>query len=130
MNGGDSMIDRIVKAVAPIFLLTASLHPCPASAGGGGKAVHPEVDFGRSCTECHLEVTPEVVEAWKGSKHGLMNFGCYMCHGDGTEYFEAAPSTVRCASCHGKEEIDFRVTRFESCFDCHDGHTLGFHRKR
>ena len=89
---------------------------------------HPEVDFSISCVECHTEVTPDIVKDWRGSKHGMMNFGCYMCHGDGVEEFHAKPGTEKCISCHSGQEVNFSKTPVNNCFDCHTGHTLKFHK--
>ncbi len=88
---------------------------------------HPEVDFSVSCVDCHAEVTPDIVAAWKKSKHGVMNYGCYMCHGDGQVEFWAKPGTQTCQSCHSGLHTDYSKTVAKSCFDCHDGHTLKFH---
>ena len=92
------------------------------------KEKHPDVDFSVSCVECHTEVTPDVVKDWKSSKHGEMNFGCYMCHGDGQQEFYARPGSQRCISCHPAYEVDFSKTKASNCFDCHQGHTLKFHK--
>ncbi len=88
---------------------------------------HPDVDFDVSCMECHAEETPEIFSDWQGSKHGFMNFGCYMCHGDGTVDFEIKPDTDKCASCHGGYSVDFSRLNVNSCFDCHPGHRLKLH---
>lgn len=88
---------------------------------------HPDVDWTISCTECHQDVTPEIVEAWSESRHGKVNFGCYICHGDGEEVFHAKGTDERCSGCHAGQEVNFEKTKLKSCFDCHDGHTLKFH---
>ena len=88
---------------------------------------HPDVDWGISCNDCHAEETPEVFEAWKGSDHGTMNFGCYICHGDGEDEFYSVGSDEGCISCHSEQDMDFEESVFKSCFDCHNGHTLQFH---
>ncbi|NIX57620.1 MAG: cytochrome C [candidate division Zixibacteria bacterium] len=89
---------------------------------------HPEVDFSLSCKECHKEMTPEVYQDWKSSKHGLMNYGCYMCHGDGQEEFYPSPGSERCVGCHSPQEVDFAKVPVGNCYDCHKGHTLKFHQ--
>lgn len=88
---------------------------------------HPDVDFSISCMECHTEVTPDAVKEWKSSKHGQMNFGCYMCHGDGQQEFYAHPGSERCTSCHPGKAVDFSKTKVQTCYDCHPGHALKFH---
>ena len=85
---------------------------------------HIEVDFDISCMECHQEETPEIVSDWKSSTHGKMNFGCYMCHGDGIEDFAASPKADRCEACHSGNKKCEMKTHEGKCFDCHDGHTL------
>lgn len=99
---------------------------------GQEKAIkkHPQVpNFkNESCVNCHKEVTPDIVKDWKSSKHGEMNFGCYMCHGDGQQEFYVKPGADRCISCHGDYAVDFSKTKFNNCFDCHQGHTLKFHK--
>ncbi len=97
------------------------------SAAGKKADKHPDVDFSISCVECHSEVTPKAVQEWRSSKHGIMNFGCYMCHGDGQEDFSARPGSERCIACHSGQDVDFSKTAVKNCFDCHKGHTLKFH---
>jgi hypothetical protein len=103
----------------------------PLIAGDKQQQKHPEVEnFEKiSCVECHTEVTPDIVKDWKSSKHGKMNFACYMCHGDGIEEFNAVPATDRCISCHSGQ-IDFSNLKQNQCFDCHQGHTLKFHMSK
>jgi len=95
---------------------------------GEKKAKHPDVDFSISCVECHQEATPDAVKDWKSSMHGRMNFGCYMCHGDGQEEFYPHPGSERCIGCHSPQEVDFSQLPVKNCFDCHKGHTLKFHQ--
>ncbi len=85
---------------------------------------HPEVDFSISCVECHETETPEAVADWRESTHGKMNFGCYMCHGDGVENFAPSPKMDRCEACHSGAEKCFNQTNEGKCFDCHDGHSM------
>lgn len=107
-----------------IFLFLAALQLF-----AGGKQQHPIVEGfnDRSCVDCHMEVTPEITEAWKSSKHGMMNFGCYMCHGDGIEAFKPQPTGEMCMGCHSGKQTDMVKIKARSCFDCHSGHTLKFH---
>ena len=88
---------------------------------------HPDVDWSISCNECHAEMTPEVFKAWENSSHGQVNFGCYICHGDGQEEFHAKGQDDGCQGCHAQQLVDFEKVKAESCFDCHDGHSLKFH---
>lgn len=90
---------------------------------------HIEVDYTISCMECHAEETPEQTKEWQESAHGVMNFGCYMCHGDGEEEFYPKPGSERCISCHSDQEVEFSKHPLNNCFDCHQGHTLKFHKE-
>jgi hypothetical protein len=93
------------------------------------KEKHIDVDYTISCMECHVQETPEITKEWKESEHGAMNYGCYMCHGDGEEEFYAKPGTERCISCHSDQDVDFSKVAVNNCFDCHQGHTLKFHKE-
>ncbi len=88
---------------------------------------HADVDYSVSCMECHEEETPDQTNEWKESAHGDMNFGCYMCHGDGEEEYYPIPNTDGCSSCHSEYEMDSSESSSKDCFDCHEGHTLMFH---
>lgn len=89
---------------------------------------HIEVDFSQSCTECHTQMTPDIVETWQGSAHGQTNVKCYVCHGDGEVEFYPDGTDERCTGCHSNREVDFSDAPVESCFDCHNGHSLTFHQ--
>ncbi len=88
---------------------------------------HPDVDWTISCSDCHRDVTPDIWDAWDESRHGKVNFGCYICHGDGEEVFHAKGTDERCSGCHAGQEVNFEKTKMKSCFDCHNGHSLKFH---
>jgi hypothetical protein len=88
---------------------------------------HMEVDFSQSCTECHTQMTPNVVAVWQESKHGQTNVKCYVCHGDGEVEFYPAGDDARCSGCHSGQEVNFAEAPANSCFDCHGGHSLRFH---
>ena len=113
----------LLAAVFAAFLFTFA----GISGNQEGKEKHPAVDYSVSCMECHREVTPEIEKQWRASKHGLMNFGCYICHGDGKVEFYKKPTADRCVSCHSGLKTDYSKTVAKSCFDCHNGHTLKFH---
>ncbi|MBN2366360.1 MAG: hypothetical protein JXL67_09330, partial [Calditrichaeota bacterium] len=91
-----------------IFILILFVAVFQLLAGDKNKAEkHPEVDYSISCQECHSELTPEIFQEWQDSKHGVMNYGCYMCHGDGVEEFAAKPGSERCTACHSPQTVDF-----------------------
>lgn len=111
------------------FMITSFIAAVHLQAGGKrGVAKHPEVDFSISCQECHAEQTPQIFKEWKESKHGVMNYGCYMCHGDGVEEFSSKPGSERCTACHSPQSVDFGQLPVKNCFDCHQGHSLKFHQ--
>ncbi|MDZ7291557.1 MAG: hypothetical protein ONB44_22220 [candidate division KSB1 bacterium] len=93
----------------------------------GARGKHPEVDFSISCLECHRDATPEVVVKWESGKHGQVNVGCFVCHGDGEVEFYNKPQGERCISCHSPQEVDFTKLPVKTCFGCHNGHDLKFH---
>ncbi len=34
----------------------------------------------RACVECHTNLTPAIIDHWKGSRHALAGVGCVECH--------------------------------------------------
>lgn len=92
-----------------------------------GPDEHPEVEWDVSCQDCHAEETPEVFKSWEASRHGTVNFGCYICHGDGEKTFYAKGTDKDCQGCHAAQVESMEKTEFKSCFKCHDGHSLKFH---
>lgn len=129
------MIKRISAYVVFIILSTMLLMACasekvaqkpaePVKAVSVEPEKHVEVDFSISCVECHETETPEAVAEWRKSTHGKMNFGCYMCHGDGVENFAPSPKMDRCVACHSGNEKCINQTNSGKCFDCHDGHSM------
>ena len=88
------------------------------------KIVHSAEDFSMGCSECHADVTPDIYADWQGSGHGKMNYGCYICHGDGDVEFYPTASEEGCVSCHSNNEAHLARVDYDGCFDCHDGHTL------
>ncbi|MEX1276060.1 MAG: hypothetical protein WEE20_09010 [Bacteroidota bacterium] len=91
------------------------------------KTVHLSVDWSISCEDCHVKETPKAVKEWQFGKHGEVNVGCFVCHGDGVEEYHPQPSTERCIGCHPRQEADMQGRAEPSCFSCHHGHTLKFH---
>jgi uncharacterized CHY-type Zn-finger protein len=68
----------------------------------------------QNCTECHSEVTPNIVKDWQISKHSENDVDCSVCHGDEhttmTDFAEAKiPTPETCANCH-----DTQVTQFKA----------------
>ena len=50
-------------------------------------AKHADVDFSKSCLDCHKTETPDAVAEWQSGMHGEVNVGCFICHGDGKEEY-------------------------------------------
>jgi len=115
------------KATVVLLLLPLLLAAAPAKKA---KVVHPEVDQQEACDVCHREVTPEVVEAWYQSRHGLFNVKCFVCHGSiGADFTRRAP-TSRCVGCHNDKVESLSLPFFsgKDCFACHAGHELNPHK--
>lgn len=110
-----------ISICLPLFLLFVATNK------SDDRAQHPDVDFTTSCVDCHSVVTAEIVEGWRQSKHGEHGHGCEMCHGVSMNDFQPK-GALRCRRCHEKQRMLISRTSARTCFDCHDGHTLSFHR--
>lgn len=123
----------ILFGIGSLFLLFAcaqneALRTSEQASAQPASAKHPEVDFSTSCYECHLNASPEIVAKWETGKHGQVNVGCFVCHGDGEEEFFAKPQGERCIGCHSAKEVNFAALPVKTCFGCHGGHDLKFHK--
>lgn len=98
-----------------------------APAHAESSVTHPDVDFDVNCRECHAETTPDVYARWHEGRHGQVNVSCFACHGDGIEKFRLVAAPETCRGCHDAQYQSFVESDHESCFTCHDGHTLTFH---
>ena len=116
-----AIIFRIVSCCPPEIITeeVASLN-----ATGTANIQHVDEDFTQSCSECHSDITPEIYSDWKSSGHGKLNYGCYICHGDGLVEFYPTAHTDGCISCHSSKEPHLARFEYTGCFDCHNGHTL------
>jgi len=120
---------KLIIILAFLFLFvsccTETSNVKPESIATKTIIVHPAEDFSTlSCSECHADVSPDIYTAWKGSGHGKMDYGCYICHGDGEVEFYPKASTEGCVSCHSNNEAHLARFEYVGCFDCHDGHSL------
>lgn len=71
----------------------------------------------KQCVECHLSITPAIIDHWKGSTHARKAIGCVECHqaekgdADGFDHYGAFIATVvtprDCRRCHQKEADQF-----------------------
>lgn len=64
------------------------------------------------CVECHLEVTPNIVNDWYLSKHADNDLGCDSCHGAGHSSADdvsevALPTAATCSECHDEQFQQF-----------------------
>ncbi len=64
------------------------------------------------CVDCHLEVTPNIVNDWHLSKHAQNDISCDACHGsDHTSTFDVInvelPTANTCADCHSDQFEQF-----------------------
>src|SRR3990172_3929438 len=83
------------------------------------------IDVKLECLKCHSSMTPDVVDQWKVSKHGLDNVKCYVCHGEKTsEDFVAKPKKERCRACHPDQVKTLSESKMNSiaCGSCHSVH--------
>jgi hypothetical protein len=68
---------------------------------------------GSACTQCHLELTPNIVSDWRLSRHSQAGVDCATCHGNAhtsaDDVAEAAiPTPETCAPCHQERVNQFR----------------------
>lgn len=119
-----------MKARLWLSLLVALPLALAAAPPKKAKPAHPQVDTQEACDVCHREVTPEVVDAWYQSRHGLMNVKCFVCHGTiGPDFMRRAPAS-RCLGCHN-DKVESLANPFfkgKDCFSCHTGHELNPHK--
>ncbi len=86
------------------------------------------VQFGKqSCMECHKKETPQSYKAWIGSKHGINNVKCGVCHGDVNNY-RAYPGKDICIGCHSYQVKHMPAQSLvTNCSFCHKGHWFTVH---
>lgn len=99
----------------------------PPLAPGESPDCH-RVQFGKKkCEDCHIKDTPVVYGQWLGSKHGINNVKCGICHGDAVNY-RRAPDRAVCIGCHsqqvGNMPADSLIT---NCSYCHKAHWFTVH---
>lgn len=126
MKRGDFMKFKYLLIILTVLIYFSALQLMAGEKNKPEK--HPNVDLSIGCQECHAQQTPNIFKEWKESKHGVMNYGCYMCHGDGVEEFAAKPKSERCTACHSGQTVDFTKLQVKNCFTCHQGHSLKFHQ--
>ncbi len=83
---------------------------------------------GKTCIECHQELSPQIIVAWQESSHGKMAAGCGGCHGD-EKNFNGRPKNDTCMKCH---EMAFAQEPMpeKSCMVCHPRHGFRQHKRK
>jgi len=90
---------------------------------------HPKVSEQEKlipCFECHKDATPEIVQEWFDSRHGIANVKCYQCHGT-FEDMEKVPSDDRCYVCHA--DAKNHTEPGKACWKCHPAHKFPLNKK-
>ena len=100
----------------------------PPLAPGESPDCH-RVQFGKqSCEECHKKDTPKAYNQWLGSKHGINNVKCGICHGDAVNY-RAMPDRAVCIGCHSQQVKDMPTdSLITNCSFCHKVHWFTVHK--
>ena len=87
------------------------------------------IDVKLECLNCHVGLTPTIVDEWTESKHGLVNVKCYVCHGTHEKGFDsddfiAKPQKERCRSCHAEQVKTLSESKMSdvACNTCHPVH--------
>jgi nitrate reductase cytochrome c-type subunit len=87
------------------------------------------VQFGKqNCRDCHKKETPDGYNQWLGSKHGINNVKCGVCHGDVKNY-RARPDKRVCIGCHSEQVKRMPAQSLvTNCSFCHKGHWFTVHK--
>jgi hydroxylamine dehydrogenase len=108
----ETVVEPVAEAVAEAVAMTwrESLDALLAKANFSAES--------QVCIDCHLAVTPKMVEQWAESKHATGNVDCLMCHEaqegdwDYTDHHNNTavatfPTAGDCARCHQREYDEF-----------------------
>jgi hypothetical protein len=100
----------------------------PPLAPGESPDCH-RVQFGKqNCRDCHKKDTPEAYKQWLGSKHGINNVRCGVCHGDATNY-RRMPDKIVCIGCHSDQVKHMPANELvTNCSFCHKSHWFTIHK--
>jgi hypothetical protein len=100
----------------------------PPLAPGESPDCH-RVQFGKQkCMDCHKKETPVGYQQWLGSKHGINNVKCGICHGDVNNY-RARPDRTVCIGCHSAQVSHMpQQALVTNCSFCHKGHWFTVHK--
>ncbi len=103
--------------------------PPPVTNAAGVPAGHPQLDEQETyvaCSDCHRDVTPEIVEQWENSAHGIGLVKCYQCHGS-YDNMMRVPAVSNCSICH--EDKVSNHTEGKVCWQCHAAHGFAGHNQ-
>lgn len=116
--------NKLISATLTTTALAVLLIAVPPVTGQTEKATHPELteqEMLIACSECHRENTPELVQEWYDSAHGIAMVKCYQCHGT-FETFRVTPTRENCATCHA-DMLD-KCPQDRTCWECHTPHSF------
>jgi hypothetical protein len=75
-----------------------------------------------------MKETPKSYQEWLGSKHGINNVKCGICHGDATNY-RAMPDRNVCIGCHSYQVANMPAGAVvTNCSYCHKSHWFTIHK--
>jgi len=97
MRSPDNRMFLLIKAIVLVLTLGAFAAP----------QAKPD-----TCTDCHKQVSPNIVVDWQNSKHGSNGVGCAVCHGPDHKGKEDSaktkmPTPETCKMCHTKQVEQF-----------------------
>lgn len=98
-------------------------------AAEGIPADHPELteqEMYIACSDCHRDETPEIVDQWWNSAHGIGSVKCYQCHGT-YENMMKVPAQADCMACH-EEQVTGQDGSL-TCWQCHPAHSFTGHNE-
>lgn len=112
-----SVLDPKWKEFTPPPLIPGELPDCH------------RVQFGKqNCNDCHQKETPTSYNQWLGSKHGINQVKCGICHGDVNNY-RARPDKIVCMGCHSAQVKNMPAQALvTNCSFCHKSHWFTVHR--
>jgi len=66
-----------------------------------------------ACVKCHQQVTPQIVQDWRLSRHAVSEVGCETCHGEAHRSKDDVakallPNPETCAQCHEQQVAQFK----------------------
>jgi hypothetical protein len=74
----------------------------------------------KECVDCHVQLSPGIIDHWKGSTHAEKGVGCVECHqaekhdADAFDHYGATIATIvtprDCSRCHATETAEFAAS--------------------